>query len=859
MKKLITTMMLCAVLSLCGVCSSVYASDFTQDAEFLFGVGVLNKDSSEYKKSDSVKLGAFVNMALNLVADRNYMGDDLTDSAVADAKSYELLPPTHKMSAESQLTFDEAVDILERAIGYEAYKAGVGHLSRTIESGLVKNISYTEGEILSAEKAVMLLKNACESNPVIMTGYPYNTEVSIHTETTVLEHSKNTYKKTGVVTGNNRTRLYVCEGVADGFIEIDDKLYVCNNTKKFGEYLGYRVTYYVRLGDNKEDDSVRYVAAKDNNEVITVNADEIVSISDDLKTLTYQSETGKKETLEISSAPKVIYNQKAYSSYVKADFMIKSGNITVIKSPVRGETDVVKITSYETMVVDRVSQTNEKIYNKYKHTGATSEIALENNDYIITKDGKEIAFTDLKEWNVLNVAISKSSGDKFIEILVSEAQEIVKTEKLTNDYVEAIGYIYYMSDSYMDSIKYNKIIGEKLKVGSYQIYLLDAFEKIAAVRKDYSHADDEYVYITKVYYDDIECRFCIRFFDVKEESWFSGQFAKAVTVNTEKYKGEDALFNSVLFDADRKSVNQLAKVKFNLDGEVSKVETAVASEEADESKFTKKQTSSTTFWTENLSFMYEVFVADNATILCVPEDSGDISGYYTISRSGIYDDYALAGATSVVAYDFDEFSRSSMIVITYEDREISELSRIVDDLFVVQKKIIALGGDDETHTQLIGHIGNYSDIAVTAKDESVVEDIDTGDVVVIKLDGSGRLVQADKIFSANALKTSQNVYEDAKYAAYTGSNRNARGQLLNGWVKNINLNFGKNENMVILDSVEKLPVKLNGSVTNAIIYDCELEKARIGTIDECEIDDLMIVRLKYSTVTAIVIVKNLDI
>ena len=65
--------------------------------------------------------------------------------------------------------------------------------------------------------------------------------------------------------------------------------------------------------------------------------------------------------------------------------------------------------------------------------------------------------------------------------------------------------------------------------------------------------------------------------------------------------------------------------------------------------------------------------------------------------------------------------------------------------------------------------------------------------------------------------------------------------------------------MVILDSVEKLPIKLNGSVTNAIIYDCELEKARIGTIDECEIDDLMIVRLKYSTVTAIVIVKNLDI
>jgi len=323
---------------------------------------------------------------------------------------------------------------------------------------------------------------------------------------------------------------------------------------------------------------------------------------------------------------------------------------------------------------------------------------------------------------------------------------------------------------------------------------------------------------------------------------------------------EDVFDNQDLFDADKKLTNQLIKIKFNSSAEIKRIDTATAQSIADERKFTKKQTSDATYWTENNSFKSELFPTDGAKILCVPEGGGEVEDYYVTGRSGYYTDAAAALATSVTGYDFDDFYRSDMIVVTYGKQASitdDEMARSISSLFVVTGITQTVNSDDEPCTNLIGNMGNFADLSVTAKDESVVKDVEIGDVLQLKIDVNGKLLQKRTAFSTETAKKSSNCYQYAKsmYNKYFG--QNARGEVAVGWIKDLNLNIATNENMVLIDSEKTVPVKLNGSVSNIIIYDAKTKKAKTGTLNDMEIDDLMVVRLQYSVVKAIVVIKNL--
>ncbi|MBO5059343.1 MAG: S-layer homology domain-containing protein [Clostridia bacterium] len=820
---------------------------FEKRAEFLEAVGVLNKKSAEYKMSDTITLGGFVNMALNLAEDTEYAGDTITDAALLAAEKYSMLKAG--FDAARVITVDEAVEILVKSIGYSPFVSAGEFNKKAGEIGLLKGIPQPGNTDLKADVAMTLLENATECAPVVVSNLSAaNNTMTVLGDTTMLEHARDTYKYTGVVTGNRLTTIYSPEGVKEGYIEIDNTRYVCDN-EQYGDYLGHRVTYYVR---EAEDDTVKYVTLRDENDSVVIESEDFLDISDDFGAISY-SKNQTRRTMKINASPRVFYNGRFYGEYTAADFDMDRGTIEIVEGKGNDDTDMIFITSYETFVVDRVSNKKTAIFNKYSHSGASEKIDVEDALYDITKNGEEITVAELSEWDVLSVAATKNGVEPYYKIYVCDTKESAKTETYSNEdrTVESIGYIYDIAGSYYDSWAQGKGIGTVLEYGEYQIYYLDAFGRVAVVAKDLTVVSDAYAYVIKVWEDDEET-FSMRYYDVGSEEIITLPLAEDVKINDKKCKNAGMVRSSALFDADARYTKQLIKYTISKSKEIAEIETATAVTDPDPTIFTKKSVSKS-YTYENASFSHEMFLNSDAKVLCVPASGDNIDDYYVVDRSLLSTDKASQMSTNVTAYDFDEFLRSSMVVISYDAEGSLDLSDSLE-ILVVDSVTEGLTEDDEVMTKIKGSIGNYEAMEFFVEGKGVLPDAKKGDALYVRFNSKGRITHADTIFSLSDLLSSGNIYQNAKLVLQ--SEKNSKTQLYTGWLKDIDLNAGNGENIIVLDSETVIPVKLNGNSSKVIVYDAETEKTTVEDINALEKDDLIIVRLRYSTVKAIVAMKN---
>lgn len=820
---------------------------FERQAEFLAAVGVLNKAASEYKMSDLVTQGGFVNMALNLAEDASYIGDTLTDSAKDAADRYDLL--WAGFDEAGTLTIDDAVEILVKSIGYGPFVEEGEFVKKAGEIGLLKGVPQPGNVTLKADVAMMLLENATECAPVVVSNLSSsNKRMEVLSSTNMLEHVRDTYKYTGVVTGNCLSTVYSENGIKKGHIEIDGTVYACDN-EDYGDYLGHRVTYYVRRA---EDDIVKYVALRDENDSIVIQSEDFLGISDDFKTVRYNKNSAAK-SITISDAPRVFYNGRFYGEYQKADFDIDRGTIKIVEGSKSGESDMIFITSYETFVVDRISNKKTVIFNKYSHSGATQKIDVEYADFELIKNGVNIKVSDLKEWDILSVAATKNGVEPYYEMYACDEVESGRTETYSEAErtVESIGYVYDIAGSYFDSYAEGKGIGTVLELGKYQIYHLDVFGRIAAVEKDLQLVSDAYAYVMKIWETEDES-FSIRYYDVNDEAVVTLPLSEGVKIDGIKCKTAGNVRQSALFDADVRSTKQLIKYTINKDKKIAEIETATAVNDSDPSIFTKKNVS-TKYTYENASFNHELFLNPDTKILCVPTSGENAEDYYIVDRSLFSTDKAALMATNVTAYDFDDFMRSNMVVVSYNAQGNLDLSDSLE-ILVVDGVGQGLNDDGEAMTVIKGSIGNYEAMQFFVEDAGVLPNVRKGDALYVRFNSKGRITHADTIFSLYDLQRSGNVYEGAK--SILQSEKNAKTQLYTGWLKDIDLNAGSGENIIVLDSESVIPVKLNGNASKVIVYDAEDGKTTVEDISALEKDDLIIVRLRYSTIKAIVAIKN---
>ena len=820
-------------------------SDFKKNVKFLTATDIISKNDAAFSEKENISFGKFVNMAVTLTQKDLFSGDSLNSMAYAIAQSYGM--PVENDS--NYPTVRQAAEILVRAAGYAPLTENGNYWDWAVRLGIIDGISQPADEQLTAECAVKMVRNTAECAPAVMKNDGKN-GIEVLNDKTLLEEVKSIYRGSGLVTANSVTSLYSPDGLSEGRIEIDNSSYICENSG-YGDYLGYRVTYYVR--EDTDGDILKYAEPRTDNEVTVIDAEDFDAVSDDFRILSFHDENRKRD-LKISASPNVIYNGKYCSDYTAGDFNIDSGSIIVIKTSDTSGVDTVIIDSYETVITDRISNDKLKIYNKYSHSGATQEINLDKADYSIVKNGEETAAADLNEWDVLSVAASRSGSTPYYRILVSDTREEAVTESYSADSrtVTSVGYIYDIAACYYNSFNENKGVGQTLRIGEEQIYLIDVFGRVAAVLSD-NASTDNYAYIINAWVNEDGDSAAIRYYDVNNQEFAEADIADSVTIGGGRYRCGN-ISESPVFDADGNCSAQLVKLRTDEKGRIKKIETAAAVTASDQTQFTRTKVSTRWFY-ENSSFNYEAFLTKNAKILCVPS-SGNKENYYVLDRSMYENDQVKSLASAVTAYDIDEFMRTDMLVVSYADTAGNvDLSDSLE-IFMIDKVCEAVDEEDEKVRMLCGSVGNYEGMEFFIKNDTLIPDVKPGDALYVRFDKKGKIKNAERIFSLDSILSSQTPYEAAKTTRDT--DRNSKTQIVTGWIKDVDLNSGSGENMLILDGDTLLPIRLNVSSSKVIVYDAKTKETHVEDINAIDKEDLAIIRLRYSTVKAIVVIKNIE-
>ena len=305
------------------------------------------------------------------------------------------------------------------------------------------------------------------------------------------------------VTGNYDTNNKDFQFDKDGDYTGEDTFLVAESDAE--DYLGMAVILYVRENDDNEYEVISIAADGTKNDIVTFTLDQF-DVVEESKSTTYikyfknstDSSSIKKQlasnyAITLNGASKDIDDIFGDSAVVAtAGKSQKGGLVTLIDNDGKTGYDVVMVEVAATAVVDEIG--DETIMFKESTdlpTGSISNLDVEEDatDTVIdiVKDGKAIAYTDLKEWDVLSIVAPNDSNKGYIKVDVISnpiTGQITsdKTSKTsaTNKAYKIDGKFYDVAEG---SYKTNG-----LSVNDAGIFYIDKYGKIAAFSEDSSVA-----------------------------------------------------------------------------------------------------------------------------------------------------------------------------------------------------------------------------------------------------------------------------------------------------------------------------------------------------------------------------------
>ena len=342
-------------------------------------------------------------------------------------------------------------------------------------------------------------------------------------------------------------------------------------------FIGKSVIAYVREIDNDweivsiEEDSARNIT-------LTIGLEQIESFRDDELRYyeTATSPTATKARLDYDAT--LIYNNVGgYRIDIIEDFVgsLAGGQITLIDNNDYKGYDVIFVELAEIAVVDEAEE--EYVYFKngtVRNDISELEYSPDETDRMVKviKDGKEIAFSDLKEWDVLSIyAASEDASYIVVEVIDSSVVGIITGEKKST--TSGTEKAYKINDVYYDATAAAYGVWG-MSVGDGGEFYIDKYGKIAAFREDMELAtgiEYDYAYVTAATVDE----------DIL--TGMQTAILQLVTVDgvVGLYVKNGAILNDEEFDADEythSSINnafsgKMIKYAKNSSGEITSIST----------------------------------------------------------------------------------------------------------------------------------------------------------------------------------------------------------------------------------------------------------------------------------------------
>ena len=784
-------------------------------AEILSGLGIV-KDISlkKFTKNHYIK-------ALS-----GFLYDEVKESEEVVARNAGMLEAGEIFRGTDIITIDEAVKYSVITLGYKSLAWEYGgdynaYLKIATDLDLTEGINVTEGRIPEISEITRLLYQMIEAEP--MSSYYKSTEdmgYKVNEGETLLSENRDIYQVKGILNANSGTSIYKEEGCKKGYIEIENSEYEYDFDTS--EYLGENVIAFVKEVSKGEYKVLYITENTQKNDILDIKDADIEDVYSDYSAIEYLK-GNKLYNAKLSNTPSVIYNGVLYSDYTVEDLMPDIGNISLIDNNSDGKYDIVKVTSYKTMVVDNINQTDMVIKNRFDFDGCLPEICLESNDYDIdyeiTKNGIKIGLSDIQAYNILSVAESKNH--KTIRIFVSTlaVEGAINARNDDGEEINIDGTIYPMSQ---DFIKYIKSGDKGAKAGNEGVLYTDVFGNAAYFKPS---QNQNYYMILRTYTEDE--KYYAVYMDINEE-WKTGVFADKIFLNGKSVQ------TSVAYETDLQYLKmEIVKLKENVNGELKKIELAEEGTSYKENKFTKTPESSYTYRYYEQHFDHVYYLNEGAKAFVLPESYTSDKTQYSVQTVTSLFDTDVSGC-QISVYDIDEFNFTD--VISIKDNKALENSRSTLNLFVVTS-VGEMCLNDEFVYGVTGNMVNYRNLTLAAVDESVLENVEVGDVIRFSINGEGKISSATHVSSAKN-------FTPMDYAGYTTNARMAgtvsKIDIAEGKIK---INFGTNEKNF----------KLNKTL-GVLTYNKDRNKCSFDDVSSIAEGKKIICRLKMGRIEEIIVI-----
>lgn len=550
---------------------------------------------------------------------------------------------------EANVKFQDVVKMFVRTIGYEpyvnangGYPAGdlaaanrYGVLDGVINSG--NEAEATRGQVAqiafnALDTPLMYRKTyGADEEWVIYNGRNGNEFQSLLTQYLSVKKIDGTVEGTQVTglksansidTNDNAEITFAYEGMDEDYS--DYKLYGVKDVKKVYEadsnasqYLGYAVNAYVKETGKSGEYDIISIAPSNRNKVASFTLDQFASATD--KKIEYYKNDNDNNTTSLtlssdilSSKAKntgIIYNGVAYNgtnttiSSILTELKVTkdtvySGKVTLIDNDTTNGYDVISIEVGAPAVVDEVKNSGKVAFKEVPKNSIGNKIELtfdeDENDTIIklTKDGKKIDYTDLKEWDVLSILFN-NDATKYYDVRVVDGNKVdgaISSRKAST--TSADGFEYTIAGNSYDVAAncYDaKAVNKGWTVGTAGMFYVDEYGKIVAFDKNgsttMSSTSGNYAYVLYAVAteDDFQNKTVrVQVLD-KDGKVYTADIASKVRL--ENYGSEDKTYDvkDVSDALATKMMNQLITYEANSSGEIKTV--TFATNKDDDSSF----------------------------------------------------------------------------------------------------------------------------------------------------------------------------------------------------------------------------------------------------------------------------------
>lgn len=385
---------------------------------------------------------------------------------------------------EDQVTYEQAVKMFVETLGYTPFVNAnggypTGHLTAAARYGVLDGVvGASVGAQATRGQVAQMAFNAIDTPLMDRSSYGKDEEFTIFDGTnnktfeTLLTRDLKVKKFAGVISGDQVTTLTApvnsidtdkkaevnvkYDGTRNTGNENNDKPdvfstdnanYAVKDINKLyeaesgaGQLLGYFVDGYAKETDRSGEYDIIAVTASNKNKTESFGLDKYAK-ADGTKIEYYKNENDSKTTsLTVEEKAAVIYNGVFYKAVGANDLNATlaelkvtkdcqySGQITLIDNDTTNGYDVVKVDVASSAVVKEVKSSGKVTFKAVPYNSLRDKIELDFDedatDTVInlTKDGKAVAYTDLKEWDVLSILYS--GKNKYYDVKVLGANKI---------------------------------------------------------------------------------------------------------------------------------------------------------------------------------------------------------------------------------------------------------------------------------------------------------------------------------------------------------------------------------------------------------------------------------------------------